>query len=119
MGITFRLGTRILRKLPCARESALCWFLILSTFVLIAAAYRVGIARGLNGYVAPQGQFLHVVYAVATKRLAGIVITSPLKKSETFGESVPEWPVPDLPPRSGIPRPGARESVLPIRIGFP
>ena len=74
MGTTFRLGTRILPKLAWARESALCWFLILSIFVLITAAYRVGIARGLDGYVAPQGAgpFLHAVCAVATKWLTGI-----------------------------------------------
>jgi hypothetical protein len=74
MGTSIRLGTRILPKLAWARESALCWFLILSTFVLITAAYRVGIARGLDGYVAPQGagNFLHAVCAVATKWLTGI-----------------------------------------------
>jgi hypothetical protein len=53
MATNFRRDTRAFRKLACARELALCWFLVLSTSVLIAAAYRVGIARGLDSYVAP------------------------------------------------------------------
>lgn len=55
-------------------ENILCWFLVFITFVLLAAAYRAGLAAGLNSYIGPHigGQFLNGVCAVATKWLTGV-----------------------------------------------
>jgi hypothetical protein len=54
--------------------AALRWLLILSSFALLAAAYRAGIAAGLDSYIAAHaaGPFLIAVCAVATKWLTGV-----------------------------------------------
>ena len=55
--------------------AALRWLLILSSFALLAAAYRAGVAAGLDSYIAgpyAAGPFLLAVCAVATKWLTGV-----------------------------------------------
>lgn len=81
-------------------ETILCWFLILSTCVLLVAAYRAGRDAGLDSYIGPHtgGQFLAGVCVVATKwltRVGNYVCLSEVSNIMTglgLTPSGPNWP---------------------------